>query len=233
MRHEISPGVYQDTISGEFLVDPTRLPGSSSVSGVGEDYGDDDVDISGILDNDDAFGDDDAAAIRYLAGEIGRIRNPRKRRRAEERLEKRVSKLDRKAERKGIDLDNTTRDTDGPDKGRNMKGWIGTAIGGSWTAGATGTQNITITPQHDFRGRNFKATGPSGSLVNSIQFGDKLIWSSSTGIDVAFLGATSTLQALVESSSLRVGQSILVNVTAGAAGTVSVMFDGYKPQTTC
>lgn len=227
----ISRGVYED-LYGEFHVFTSELRGDGgSVAGVGGYDGDDD-DISGIEDADDAFGDDNAGAMQYLASEIGRTRNPRKQAKLRKRLEKRAGKLEDRGERRGVNLRNVTDDDD-RERARaaekSMSGWVGTVIGDSWIAGGAGSHTFTLTPQHKFRSNNFKATGPAGSTVTSITFADKLIWSGSAPVD--FLGATSTLQGLVSGAEIGNGYSIIVNVTASGAGTVAVMFDGWKPST--
>lgn len=226
----ISRGVYEDQY-GEIHVFKSELDGGGGVSGVGG-YGDDDDDISGIEDADDAFGDNDAAAAQYLATEIGRTPNRKKQAKIRRRLEKRAGRLEDRGERRGVDLRNVTDDDDKAREKKNMSGWTGTALGGSWTAsGADVGGSITITPQHRFRANNFKATGVSGSTVVKITFADKLIWSGSVAVD--FLGGTSTLQALVAGAEIGNGYSIIVDLVAAGAGLHNVVFDGWKPSTQC
>jgi len=227
MRNEmtrIARGVYKDEF-GELHIFQSELNGDGpSVAGVGG-YDDDD-DISGIEDADDAFGDNDAAAAQYLASEIGRTPNRKKQAKIRRRLEKRAGRLEARGERKGVDLRNVI---DHDDKAKSMKGWTGTVVGGSVVAGAAGAFTLTLTPQYRFRANNFKAAGPAGSLVTSITFADQLIWSGSAPVD--FLGATSTLQALVAGAEIGNGYSIIVGFSASGAGTLSCLFDGWKPST--
>jgi hypothetical protein len=97
--------------------------------------------------------------------------------------------------------------------------WGMTAVSGTDTLGAAGSAAVKIRLQHDFRAQDVTFTGSAaGAKVTSIFFGDRVVWSSSDGIDVSVFGSTSFLRGLLKGQSLRAGLDITVNGTPHRRG---------------
>lgn len=71
----------------------------------------------------------------------------------------------------------------------------------------------------------------AGAKVTSIFFGDRVVWSSSDGIDVSVFSSTSFLRGLLKGQSLRAGLDITVNGSLSGAGDFAVTLIGEKPVT--
>ncbi len=108
--------------------------------------------------------------------------------------------------------------------------WGMTAVSGTDTLGAAGSASVKLRLQHHFRAHDITFTGSaSGAKVTSIFFGDRVVWSSSDGIDVSVFGSTSLLRGLLKGQSLRAGLDITVNGSLTGAGDFAVTLIGQKP----
>ena len=108
-------------------------------------------------------------------------------------------------------------------------------MGGTDTSEVGGSVSVKVRLQHDFRAQDITFTGSlAGAKVTSIFFGDRVVWSSSDGIDVSVFGSTSFLRGLLKGQSLRAGLDITVNGNLPGAGDFAVTLVGEKPVTaTC
>lgn len=237
--------VFRHPRTGELVVDTDSLRrGGGGFSGVDfgedlegddfegdEDFGDDDYDDEEDLDDDEEFegddfeGDDDLAGDEDMAGDadIG-ARGSRRRR----RIKRRLARLNRREARLRKKLGKSRRRTR---KGKKVH-WGMTAVSGTDTLTAAGAASVKIRLQHDFRAQDVTFTGSaSGAKVTSIFFGDRVVWSSSDGIDVSVFGSTSFLRGLLKGQSLRAGLDITVNGSLTGAGDFAVTLVGSKPVT--
>ena len=192
-----------------------------------DDFGDDEVegddDFEG--DDDDFEGDDEVEGEE--AADFGARRRPRRRR----RLNRRLGRLNRRESRVRSKLDNLGG---GRSRGKEKKNvhWGMTAVSGTDTLTAAGAAAVKIRLQHDFRAQDVTFTGSAaGAKVTSIFFGDRVVWSSSDGIDVSVFGSTSFLRGLLKGQSLRAGLDITVNGSLTGAGDFAVTIVGEKPVT--
>lgn len=182
-----------------------------------DDFGDDDVgdDLEGDFEGEDDVGEDD----------VGEFGGPRRKRR---RLKKRLGRLNRResnVREKLADIAPRRR------KEKRMS-WGMTAVSGTQNLGAAGSAAVKIRLQHDFRAQDITFTGSAaGAKVTSIFFGDRVVWSSSDGIDVSVFGSTSFLRGLLKGQSLRAGLDITVNGSLTGAGDFAVTLVGSKPVT--
>jgi hypothetical protein len=215
----IATGVYRDEV-GEYHIKEEELLSAPEIGDDGE-YGDD-SDIDGV---DDSFGDDDAAAMRWLMGEVGRTNNPRRKRKLNEKFNRRANRLEKRAAKKGVDLD-----INDPPEDKVNTGWVSTAVSGSTPTGS-GLQSAVIRVQHDFKAEDLRAIGLAGSKVTEIRFGDRSVWSSTTGVDIAFLGASSFLTGILRKQSIRGGLDITITANLPSSGTVEFVITGSKPGT--
>jgi hypothetical protein len=92
--------------------------------------------------------------------------------------------------------------------------------------------SVKIRLQHDFRAQDITFTGSAaGAKVTSIFFGDRVVWSSSDGIDVAVFGSTSFLRGLLKGQSIRAGLDITVNGSSPALATSRSPSSAASPST--
>jgi hypothetical protein len=209
--------VYRHPRTGELVVDTDSLR-RGEFAGEDDDFGEDGVEG----DDDGVEGDDDG-----VEGEEVGARGRGKRR----RLNRRLRRLDRREDRVRDRLDNLN-DRRGRRREEDDVNWGMTAVAGTDVLGAAGAASVKIRLQHDFRAQDVTFTGSaSGAKVTSIFFGDRVVWSSSDGIDVSVFGSTSFLRGLLKGQSLRAGLDITVNGSLGAAGDFAVTIVGEKPVT--
>ena len=108
--------------------------------------------------------------------------------------------------------------------------WGMTAVAGTTTLAAPGGASVKMRLQHDFRAQDVTFTGSAaGAKVTSIFFGDRVVWSSSDGIDVSVFGSTSFLRGLLKGQSLRAGLDTTVNGSLTGAGAFAATIVGEKP----
>lgn len=216
---QLAPGVYEDEF-GEFHVAPDEI----ETRGVGED--DDDF---GADDAEDALDglDDDATdhEIAAVGEAIGRVRNPRRQARLNRRFNRKLGRLRDRAGRKGVDLS----------PGRGKKDPMQTtAENASFTLSAAGTFAATVIPQYDFNLTDITFDAPSGTTVSEIKAGDRVLWSSSSGIPMSMFSSTSFKQGLIKGGHCRAGLTLRVTFTATAtSGVVNCVFLGEKPGSSC
>jgi hypothetical protein len=226
--------VFRHPRTGELAVDTDSLRRSGGgFSGV--DFGEDDVegdedwddeddddsefegddDFGDDLEGDDDIGDDDVGSDDFGA------RGDRRRR----RLNRRLGRLNKREDRIKRKLGNTR----GKRKGSKMQ-WGMTAVSSTDTLAAAGSASVKLRLQHHFKAHDITFTGSaSGAKVTSIFFGDRVVWSSSDGIDVSVFGTTSLLRGLLKGQSLRAGLDITVNGSLTGAGDFAVTLIGQKP----
>lgn len=186
------------------------------------------VDVDGW---DDGWGDEYGRA-----GRGRRRRQGRRKRRARKQYARRTARADRRfdarmdriASRDYADPDG--EDPEGPLPSRST-GWSRTTIGGSATAAAAGSFQITFVSQTDFEALDLKAAGTAGVQISSVQFGDQIIWQSNVGgLDISLFSPDGGFRGLLEGRKIGVGSTVTINAIAGAAAdTLSVAIDGLKP----
>lgn len=227
--------VFRHPRTGELAVDTDSLRRGGGFSGVGfgeDDFdGDDDYDDEEDDEDDDEFeGDDDFGDELegdgdFEGDDVGSddfgARGDRRRR----RLNRRLGRLNKREDRIKRKL-GTTR---GKRKGSKMQ-WGMTAVSSTDTLAAAGSASVKLRLQHHFRAHDITFTGSaSGAKVISIFFGDRVVWSSSDGIDASVFGSTSLLRGLLKGQSLRAGLDITVNGSLTGAGDFAVTLLGQKP----
>ena len=156
----------------------------------------------------------------------------RKRGRVDRRYERRTDRLDRKAERWGLEEEEDEAGLEPMPQGPRRDGtsWGMTAVGGSDTLSTSGPVSIRVRLQHDFRAEDITFTGSlPGATVNSIFFGDRVVWSAPDGIDVSVFDTTGFIRGLLKGQSLGAGLDVVVNGSLPDAGTFSVTLTGKKP----
>ncbi len=227
--------VFRDPGTGDLIVDTDSLR-RPSISGVdfgedidGDEIGDDDDDddedddpdgYDGEFDGD--FGDE-VEGDDELGDDFGA--EGRKRRR---RLKKKLSRLNRRESRVQQKLSSSRHHR----RSKKTVHWGMTAISGTDTLTAAGAASVKIRLQHNFRAQDITFTGSAaGAKVTSIFFGDRVVWSSSDGIDVTVFSSTSFLRGLLKGQSLKAGLDITVNGTLTGAGDFAVTLVGQKPVT--
>jgi hypothetical protein len=238
--------VFRHPRTGQLVVDTDSLRRPNTFAGSAdfgaddfgdEELGDDDDDFDDEDDDDgedfgdeelgDDFGDEEVGdeVEGEDFGANGRLRRRRLRRRLA-RLNRRESRVRRKIRR--------SRARNGlPTRQSPMK-WGMTAVSGTSTLVAAGAASVKIRLQHTLRAKDITFTGSvAGAKVTSIFFGDRAVWSSSDGIDVAVFGSTSFLRGLLKGQSLDAGLDIIVNGMTPGAGDFSVTIIGAKPVTHC
>ena len=226
--------VFRHPRTGSLVVDTDSLRRGGGFAGLddfGEDIeGDDDIEGEEDFEGDDFEGDDDIEGDDIEgeeAADFGARRRPRRRR----RLNRRLGRLNRREGRVRSKLDNLGS---GRSRGKEKKDmhWGMTAVSGTDTLAAAGSAAVKIRLQHDFRAQDVTFTGSAaGAKVTSIFFGDRVVWSSSDGIDVSVFGSTSFLRGLLKGQSLRAGLDITVNGNLTGAGDFAVTIVGEKPVT--
>jgi hypothetical protein len=218
--------VFRHPRTGSLVVDTDSLRrgGFAGTDDFGADDEDDD-DFEGDDDfGDDVEGDDELGEDVEGDDEVG-ARGRGKRR----RLNRRLRRLNRREGRVLNKLDDLT-----PRRGNKEKNvhWGMTAVSGTDTLAAAGAASVKIRLQHDFRAQDVTFTGSAAAAkVTSIFFGDRVVWSSSDGIDVSVFGSTSFLRGLLKGQSLRAGLDITVNGSLTGAGDFAVTIVGEKPVT--
>jgi hypothetical protein len=226
--------VLRDAHTGKLVVDTESLRRPNTFAGAdfgADDFGDDlEGDDDDDFDDDEDFGDDfgdEELGDDELGDEVegadfganGRLRRRRLRRRLS-RLNRREARVRRKLRRAG----GRPRPAD-----RAMK-WGMTAVSGTQSLVAAGAASVKIRLQHQFRAQDITFTGSvAGAKVTSIFFGDRSVWSSSDGIDVAVFGSTSFLRGLLKGQSIGAGLDIIVNGNTPGAGEFAVTIIGEKP----
>jgi hypothetical protein len=225
--------VFRDPGTGDLIVDTDSLR-RPSIPGV--DFGEE---IDGDDDDEDDEDDDDPDAYEgEFDGDFGDEvegddevgddfgAEGRKRRR---RLKKKLSRLNSRESRVQQKLSSPRHHHH---KGKKTVHWGMTAISGTDTLTAAGAASVKIRLQHNFRAQDITFTGSAaGAKVTSIFFGDRVVWSSSDGIDVTVFSSTSFLRGLLKGQSLKAGLDITVNGTLTGAGDFAVTLVGQKPVT--
>ena len=172
-------------------------------------------------DEDDEFGD--AAARRSRRAKRKRSSAGRKMKRANRKLS-RAEELESKNRSSG--------------KKRRSEGDMqGTLITEASTETTAGSVSITIRPNHDFDADNIVFDGSASTArVNSVIFGDQLIFSNATGTPVTVFAANNPLRSLLKGSRARVrsGQTIVINGSIANDGDALVAtLTGKKPALRC
>ena len=213
--------VYRHPVSGELVVDTDSLRRTA---------------FAGVGDLGEAFGayDDDFGLFRRdpdKRQDRRQRRLDRKRGRADRRYQRKTDRLDRKAERWGLDDEEEeaaeAMSAPGP---RSATTWGMTAVGGSQTLTVAGPVSIRVRLQHDFRAEDITFTGSlPGATVNSIFFGDRVVWSAPDGIDVSVFDATGFVRGLLKGQSIAAGLDVVVNGSLPDTGVYSVTLTGKKP----
>jgi len=176
--------------------------------------GDHDEEIEGY--DYDLEGDD----YEIEGDEIGRRRRRRRRgSRRNKRRSKRAAKLRARARKIA------------PPKPA-VKKWVNTALTGSLTLAAAGSGSIQIRPQHDFKASDATFTGLAASTITAVRFGDRIVWSQTTGIDISVFAVSGFMRGFLKDHSLRGGLDVTIDVTLPGAGTVTAVLTGQKPAPT-
>ena len=108
--------------------------------------------------------------------------------------------------------------------------WGKTVISGNDTLTAAGQAAIQIRLQHPFKAEDVTFEGSAtGALVNTIFFGDKLVFQSSDGVPVTVFSASGFLRKLVAGHQIGAGLDVNITGTLGGAGTLQATLTGLKP----
>ena len=209
--------VYRHPVSGELVVDTDSLR-RTSFAGV-DDFG--------------AYDDDFGLFKRDPEKRQSRRqrRLDRKRGRVDRRYDRKTDRLDRKAEKWDLDEDEAMDEAlPMSAEPRNGLSWGMTAVGGTETLTLAGPVSVRVRLQHDFRAEDITFTGSlPGATVNSIFFGDRVVWSAPDGIDVSVFDATGFLRGLLKGQSIGAGLDVVVNGSLPDVGTFAVTLTGKKP----
>lgn len=211
--------------------------------GVGdeEDEEDFEVDFDGVGDDDDYYYDDSQDGVGFSFKKLARMAvDPRYAAKVSMRAVKKAHdprtyiKMFRGKKRR------SRRVVRPPNVARRAlmtprMGWGETAIGGSTTLGAAGTATVQIRLQHDFRARDVTFDGSlAGTLITSITFGDRNVWSSAAGLPIVAFASTGFIRGLLKGQYIKAGLDISVVGTLTGAGTLQATLTGLKPNmTTC
>jgi hypothetical protein len=112
-----------------------------------------------------------------------------------------------------------------------------TILVGSIKPGSAGAGSVTIRPQFDFVAEDLTFQGSTGSTngvwtITSINFGDRIIFSNSTGVPLAVFAAGNFLRGLVKGAAIKAGLDIAVNADLSGAAVVKAeliaTFTGLK-----
>ena len=214
--------VFRHPRTGELVVDTDSLR-RGSFAGAGADFGaadDDDWDDE----DDDELGDDELGDDELGDDELGDDDFGAKGRKRQSRLKKRLARLDRREDK----VKDKLRRRRG--KGKKKMQWGMTAVSGTDTLTAAGSASVKIRLQHHFQAEDITFTGSlAASKVTSIFFGDRVVWSSSDGIDVSVFSSTSFLRGLLKGQALRAGLDITIGGSLPGAGDFAVTLIGRKP----
>ena len=102
-------------------------------------------------------------------------------------------------------------------------------VSGSTTTAQAGAATINIRLQHDFKAEDITFNGSTaGTVVNSIFFGDRHVWSSSTGVPVSVFDVGSFIRGFLEGQYCQGGLDIVVNGTLTGQGTFVATLMGKK-----
>lgn len=225
-------GLVRQLPNGELLVDTDSLrrPSARRAPSVsGDDDGDDeDDDLSGDDDEDDDGDDLSGDYVDDLEGDyVDDLGGPRRKRR---RRARKTTRQNKRAIRRGGASAPAPRPAARAGAPVKDNRWGKTVVAGKFVAAAAESGTITIRPQHEFKAEDVTFEGSlAGSLVTSIQFADRNVWSDSDGIDVAVFGVSGFLRDLLRGQEMVKGLDILINVTTPGAGTVRATITGYKP----
>jgi hypothetical protein len=229
--------VFRHPRTGELVVDTDSLR-RGSFAGAGADFGaaddddwddeddddDDDDDWDDDVFGDDELGDDELGDDELGDDELGDDDFGAKGRKRQSRLKKRLARLDRREDK----VKDKLRRRRG--KGKKKMQWGMTAVSGTDTLTAAGSASVKIRLQHHFQAEDITFTGSlAASKVTSIFFGDRVVWSSSDGIDVSVFSSTSFLRGLLKGQALRAGLDITIGGSLPGAGDFAVTLIGRKP----
>ncbi len=229
--------VFRHRRSGEVIVDTDTLRRRGFAGDVADfgddedfegddDFGDYDEDFEGD-DDDDFEGDDDFDGDED-DDEFGRRRRRRRRRRRGPRGRRRGRR--RRGRRRG----GRKRPSRRPKRKSAAVKWGKTVVSGSDTLAAAGQASIQIRLQHKFKAEDVTFEGSAaGALVNTIFFGDKLVFQSAAGVPVTVFASTGFLRKLVAGHELLAGLDINVTGTLAGAGTLQATVVGLKPVMAC
>ena len=217
--------VFRHRRSGEIVVDTDTL----RRGGFGDDtadFGDYDDDFEG--DDDDFEGDDDDfEGDDDIEGDEDDDFGARRRRR---RRRKPGGRAPRTRGRGPARRKAPSRRSRPKSKRSATVKWGKTVVSGSDTLAGAGQGSIQIRLQHDFKAEDVTFEGSAaGSLVNTIFFGDKLVFQSNNGVPVTVFASTGFLRKLVSGHQLRAGLDINVTGTLAGAGTLQATVVGLKP----
>ncbi len=240
--------VFRHPRTGELVVDTDSLRRPGNFAGAADFGGDryddeDEYDDDDDYDDDDEFEGDDFGDLEGddIGDELGDVEGEElgdiegndfgaRGRRRRRRLNRRLGRLNHRESRVRRKL-RDTRGRRGRSRGKTVN-WGMTAVSGTDNLAVPGGGSVKIRLQHDFRAEDITFTGSAaGAKVTSIFFGDRVVWSSSDGIDVAVFGSTSFLRGLLKGQSLKAGLDITVNGTLTGAGDFAVTLIGKKPVT--
>jgi len=195
-----------------------------------DDFGDEDDDD---FEGDDDFGDEDDDFEGDDEDDFGARRRRRRRRRRPRGLRRR-RKRGRSRRRKPTRRRKPARRPSRPRKRSSSVKWGKTVVSGSDTLAGAGQASIQIRLQHKFKAEDVTFEGSAaGSLVNTIFFGDKLVFQSSAGVPVSVFASTGFLRKLVSGHEMLAGLDVNITGTLAGAGTLQATLVGLKPVMAC
>ena len=184
-----------------------------------DDY-DDDLEFGGDYDDDD---DDD---LEFGARRTRAQRRGGRRTRQDQRRGRRRTRQDQRAGNRGRSpaaQDTAVNGAEGD--------WSSTILGDSVVTATAGPGSIKIIPQHDFIAEDMTFEGSAaGAKVTSIFFGERPVFSSSSGIPVAVFASGAQIRKHLNNTSIKAGLTITINVTTKVdADEVNCVITGKKP----
>jgi hypothetical protein len=209
--------VFRHPRTGELLVDTDSLR-RAALSGFGEDPDDDDGDDDEFEGDDDEFeGDDDdddgGAGDDDDDTELGRSKKNKRNKRKGRR------------NRRGSSSQSNQQHSGGRVK------WVKTVISSNVVLADAGVATVVVRVQHHFKAQDITFDGSlAGSMIQSIMFGDRVVWSvPGAGVPIAVFGTTSMLRGILTGQKIQGGLDIQITGTLPGAGTLIATLAGQKP----
>lgn len=112
-----------------------------------------------------------------------------------------------------------------------MKWAKATLAGTSNTPSAAGDSiTVTIRAQHWFRANEITFTpATNGDTIESIVFGDRLVWNNASGVPVGVSSSVGMLRGLLSGNKIRPDLDIIIKGSSGSTAALSAVLIGHKP----
>lgn len=109
--------------------------------------------------------------------------------------------------------------------------WLATVVSGTTAMAGAGTGTVRIRLQHDFEADDLAFTGSvANTTVTQIMFGDRIVWSTPDGVDIANFAVNGFMRKLLRGQAIDHGLDVIITGVVPGAGNFSAMITGYKPR---